>query len=184
MASAVSPSMDALADRHLSAHMLEHVLIGDLAPALVAVALTARIRAFRLPGPVWSFGLWAIALGVWHLPVAYDLAEAHRPVHVVEHGCFVLVGLLAWGNLVRLPTWESIGLAVAMLAAGMFLTTALIAGGRPLYAAYPSLGDQQLAALLMTGEQLLTLGALIAVRLRSYARLPHVDVAGGHPFSS
>lgn len=179
---AVSPWMDELADEHLSAHMLEHVVIGDLAPALVAVALAARLRLLPLPGAVPSFMLWALVFGLWHLPAAYDLAEAHTAVHVVEHGSFVAAGLLAWAQLVRLPAVRGVLFAVGMLMAGMLLTTALLAPYHAIYAAYPSFRDQQLAALLMTCEQLLTLGTYVAIRVRLQSAVEPEPHPGRHPF--
>ncbi|HEU5371516.1 MAG TPA: cytochrome c oxidase assembly protein [Gaiellaceae bacterium] len=181
---AVSPWVDELADAHLSVHMLEHVVIGDLAPALVAVALAARIRRLPLPGAAPSFVLWAAAFALWHLPAAYDLAEAHLAVHLAEHASFVAAGLLAWSQLVRLPPVRGILFAVGMLMAGMLLTTALLAPYHAVYEAYPSFRDQQLAALLMTCEQLLTLGTYVAIRVRLQAAAENRPVHAEHPFAA
>src|SRR5258708_458875 len=81
----VSP-LDAAGDEFLiSAHMLQHVLIGDAAPALLLLAVRGPLLAFMLPAPlggliarvealpVWaSLGIWAAAIGGWHVPAAYD----------------------------------------------------------------------------------------------------------------
>jgi cytochrome c oxidase assembly factor CtaG len=179
---AVSPWVDELADAHLSAHLLEHVVIGDLAPALAVVALAPRARRLRLPGAAPSFLLWAAVFGLWHLPAAYDVAEAHTAVHVAGHASFVAAGLLAWSQLVRLPPVRGVLLAVGMLMAGMLLTTALLAPYHAIYEAYPSFRDQQLAALLMTCEQLLTLGTYVAVRVRLQAAAETGGTRVEHPF--
>lgn len=179
---AVSPWLDELADAHLSAHMLEHVVIGDLVPALVAVALAPRVRRLRLPPAAPSFVLWATVFGLWHLPAAYDLAEAHTAVHVAEHVSFVGAGLLAWAQLVRLGPFRGVLFAVGMLMAGMLLTTALLAPYHAIYDAYPSFRDQQLAALLMTCEQLLTLGTYVAIRVRIQAAAEPGPARVDHPF--
>src|SRR5581483_7559993 len=85
----VSP-LDAAGDRYLlSAHMLEHVLIGDAGPALIVLALRGPLLAFTVPPslvrlanrrpplhrllaalnrPPIAASVWAVALGAWHVP--------------------------------------------------------------------------------------------------------------------
>jgi len=98
IAALVGP-LDRLAEtRYLSVHMLQHVLIGDLAPALMVAAVRGPLLVFLLPAQVLAplarsprlrkvlstvlrprvaFGLWAANLGVWHVPYLYDLALRH-----------------------------------------------------------------------------------------------------------
>ena len=81
----VSP-LDAIGDDYLiSAHMLQHVLIGDVAPVLLVVAVRGPLTFFLLPRPLLraiasrrplrrlvafvvrpttSFALWALAIGL------------------------------------------------------------------------------------------------------------------------
>ena len=116
----VSP-LDAVGDGYLlSAHMLQHVLIGDVAPVLLVLAVRGPLVFFLLPPallgplarfhplrallafvlrPLVSFSLWAAAMLVWHLPSAYDGAIRHPLVHDAEHLSFVLAGTLAWTQL-------------------------------------------------------------------------------------
>jgi putative membrane protein len=158
----VSP-LDGLAEEALSAHMLQHVLIGDLAPALAMLALRgplvffilppgllgplARSRGLRAVGrfllrPRVAFTLWAAAILGWHVPRVYDFALAHPWAHELEHSCFVLTGVLVWALLVdparrgELTVGGRIGLAVAMFVAGQLLTDALIFSSSPQYPAY------------------------------------------------
>ena len=51
LAVAVSPPVDAAADRRLSAHMAEHLAIGDLAPLLLVLGLTGPLLAPLLRSP-------------------------------------------------------------------------------------------------------------------------------------
>jgi cytochrome c oxidase assembly factor CtaG len=117
----VSP-LDGVADGYLlSAHMLEHVLIGDVAPMLALIAVRGPLVFFLLPqgvlralagiGPLraalsfllrpWvSFVLAVAAVAGWHVPAAYDYADLHRGVHDLQHACFVLAGTLVWAQLV------------------------------------------------------------------------------------
>ena len=191
----------------LSVHMLQHVLIGDLAVALAVVAIRGPLTFFLVPAPIlgrlarvgglrsllrallnpWlAFGLWAVTIGVWHIPAAYDYALDHQVVHDLEHLSFVIVGVLVWTQLVdparrrelRLP--GRLGLAIALFAAGQILSDVLIFAMRPLYPSYAEqtdrllglspLEDQRLAGLVMMGEQLLTLGTFVAILLVSQHR--------------
>ena len=82
---AVSPPVDAAAEERLSAHMAEHLLIGDLGPLLLVLGLTGPVLAplLRSPAarwarplgqPVVAVALWAADLYLWHLRVAYQAA--------------------------------------------------------------------------------------------------------------
>ena len=192
--------LDNLADEKLlSAHMGQHVLIGDLGPALMVTALRGPLLVFFLPAsilaplarnarvrsalgtllrPRVAFTLWAANLAIWHVPYLYDLALGHQNLHDFEHVCWVFTGLLVWTLLVdpgshkRLSVGGRVALAAAMFAAGMILSDVLIFTFTPLYSFYhgaygiSALLDQQLAGVVMTVEQLLTLGTCVALLLR------------------
>jgi putative membrane protein len=183
----VSP-LDEKADRLLSVHMLQHVLVGDAAPALLVVSLRGPLLAFVLPVrlgwivarverlPVWaSLAAWAAAIGAWHVPAVYDAALAHALVHDLEHASFVTAGLLVWTQLVdparrrRLSTGQRLAFAGCLFAAGQVLSDVLFLAG-PLYPAYGSGSDQQVAGLVMMVEQTLALGAFAALLLRELMR--------------
>jgi putative membrane protein len=167
----VSP-LDQVGDEELlSAHMLQHVLIGDAAPALLVVAVRGPLLFFLLPPPVLrplasfqplrallsvlmrplvSLGLWAVAFLGWHVPAAYDYAAAHPLVHDLEHLSFVVAGTLAWAQLVdparhgRLRRPQRVFFALAMLAVSQPLVDALLFTG-PAYPRY--VGAHGLSAL-------------------------------------
>ena len=184
-------------DTSLSAHMAQHVLIGDLGVALMIVAVRGPLLVFLLPAPVLSplarstrlravlatllrprvaFVLWAANLAIWHVPYLYDVALRHQALHDFEHVCWVLAGLLVWTLLVdpgshrRLTVGGRIALATAMFAAGQVLTDVLVFSFHSFYPAYNDVRDQQWAGLVMMGEQLLTLGTLAVVLLRPRLR--------------
>src|SRR5581483_1892555 len=77
----VSP-VDAVGeDQLLSAHMLQHLLLGDLgpfllpAPVLQAVARGPLRRLLStLLRPRVSLAIWLASIGAWHVPAAYDAA--------------------------------------------------------------------------------------------------------------
>ena len=186
--------MDRWADTHLAVHMLQHVLIGDAAIAVMVFAVRGPLLVFLLPAPLLvrvakarsffafllrpriAFGLWAANLAVWHVPYLYDLALRHNSVHYTEHACWVVAGLLVWTLLVdpgghkRLTVGGRIALAAAMFACGQILADVLIFSFHTLYPAYPGRTDQQLAGVAMMGEQLVTLGVLAFVLLRPRLR--------------
>src|SRR2546422_10062452 len=80
----------------LYAHMIEHLLLGDIAALLIVLGLTGpllapllRIGLFDrlrlLAHPALAFPLWAIDLYVWHIPALYEAALRHEGVHALEH---------------------------------------------------------------------------------------------------
>ena len=161
---AVVGPLDRLADdKLLSAHMAQHVLIGDLGPALMITALRGPLLVFFVPAallaplarsgrvravvgtllrPRVAFTLWAANLAIWHVPYLYDLALAHQGLHDFEHLCWAFTGVLVWTLLVdpgshkRLTVGGRVALAVAMFAAGQILTDVLVFSFTPLYPAY------------------------------------------------
>jgi cytochrome c oxidase assembly factor CtaG len=156
--------LDRLADEKLlSAHMGQHVLIGDLGPALMVTALRGPLLVFFLPAPILAplarnrrvravlgtllrprvaFSLWAANLAVWHVPYLYDLALRHQKLHDFEHVCWVVSGILVWTLLVdpgshrRLSVGGRVALAAAMFAAGQVLVDVLVFTFTPLYPFY------------------------------------------------
>ena len=159
----VSP-LDGLGDEELlSAHMLQHVLIGDAAAALLVVAVRGPLLFFLLPPsvlkplaslrplraflsvllrPLVSLGLWAVVLYAWHIPRVYDYAAAHPLVHDLEHLSFVVAGILVWAQLVdparhgRLRRPQRVFFALAMVALAQPLVDALIFTSTPAYPRY------------------------------------------------
>jgi putative membrane protein len=161
---AVVGPLDRLADdKLLSAHMGQHVLIGDLGPALMVTALRGPLLVFFLPAAVLAplarsprvrsvlstllrprvaYTLWAANLAIWHVPYLYDLALEHQKLHDFEHICWTFCGFLVWTLLVdpgshrRLTVGGRVALAAAMFAAGQILTDVLVFTFTPLYTFY------------------------------------------------
>jgi putative membrane protein len=209
LAGLVSP-IHTLGEEHLLwVHMLQHVLIGDLGIALIVVSVRGPLHVFLLPprvvGPIArdrdvraivsfllrpkvAFVLWAANLAVWHIPSLYITAILHPWLHDLEHGCWMLAGLLVWTLLVdpgshrRLTNAGRIALAAAMFACGQVLTDVLVFSFQPLYPLYrgaygfSAISDQKLAGVVMMAEQLVVLGTFAFLVLRPrlrHARLVH-----------
>jgi len=198
----VSP-LDAASDHYLlSAHMLQHVLIGDAAPLLLVLAVRGPLAFFLLPPavlkplasfrplraclrmllrPSVTFALWVTAMLGWHVPAAYDYTLSHPVVHDLEHASFVLVGTLAWLQLIdpvrhaRLTRGRRIAFAFGLLVFTHPISDGLIFSPTAVYHPYAQqparllglgvITDQRLAGVVMLAEQLLTLGTFIAVLL-------------------
>jgi putative membrane protein len=162
--------LDALAEETLvSAHMLQHLVIGDIAPLLIVLGVRGPIAFFLLPPPALrplarlaplrrlldlllrpavSFGVWAAALAAWHVPQLYDAAIAHPALHAVEHASLFLGGLLLWTQIVdptrrtrALTPGRRAALAAGALFGGMALGELLLASG-PLYPHYAQAADR------------------------------------------
>jgi putative membrane protein len=200
----VSP-LDGIGEEQLlSAHMLQHAVLLDVGPALVLVALRGPLVFFLLPAevlgplgrlrplrvlarfllrPLVAFVAWIAAVAGWHVPVAYGYALRHTWAHELEHASFVLVGLLAWAQLVDPARRRALGAAWrACFALGLFVAAHAVLhpallGGHVLYAPYRSvtgrplglspLADQHLAAWLMTVEAAVVLGAFLLLLFRA-----------------
>ena len=203
----VSP-LDAAGEEYLlSAHMLQHVVIGDLGPALIVVALRGPLLVFLLPAtvlaplarlaslrtalgflvrPPVAIVLWAVVVGAWHVPAAYNYTLTHRVVHDLEHVTFVLAGFLVWTVIVdparrgELRVAGRVAACVLLFAFGQVLADVLLFSFDPLYGPYAAqeerllglsaLTDQRLAGVFMMAEQAVTLGTAVALLLLSQHR--------------
>src|SRR5262245_35798719 len=109
-----------LAERWLTAHMVQHLLLmvvvapllwmgAPVAPLLVGgpralrrgvLALTnspmGRILTRWILHPSVGWTAFALGLWVWHAPALYDLALDSHLWHRVEHACFLGSALLFW----------------------------------------------------------------------------------------
>jgi len=110
----VSP-IDGLGEDYLfSMHMVQHILVGDLAPLLVLLSLsrvimrplTRRLMAVEralgpLAHPATGIAVWLTLIYVWHIPAMYDAALNHSALHALEHACFFTGGIALWWPLIQ-----------------------------------------------------------------------------------
>jgi cytochrome c oxidase assembly factor CtaG len=169
----------------LTAHMVEHLLLGDIAALLIVLGLTGaliapilRIKLFDrlriLAHPLIAFPLWAIDLYVWHLPVLYEAALRHTGVHALQHAMFLGFGINMWMCLfgpLPMPSWfgnlAKLGYIVAVRLTGTVLGNVFLWSGSVFYPFYvhgeavwrvSPIADQNLAgAVMMVEESILTL---------------------------
>jgi cytochrome c oxidase assembly factor CtaG len=172
----LSPLAELGGERLFSAHMIQHLLLGDIAPLLVALALGARAAVLH---PLAALLAWCGALALWHVPRLYDEALRTEWVHQLQHLSFFLAGLALWGAIVgerALLAWR-IGAVVGMGLAGLVLGNLFLWAGHVIYTPYSSaprawglspLADQQLGGAIMLAEgAAVTIGVLAWLLLRA-----------------
>jgi putative membrane protein len=176
-------------------HMVEHLLLGDIAALLIVLGLTGpliapilKIRFFDrlriLAHPLIAFPLWAVDLYVWHLPVLYQAALRHSGIHALEHTMFLALGVNMWMCLfgpLPMPSWfgnaAKLGYIVAVRLTGTVLGNIFLWSGTVFYPFYlqgdavhhiSPLADQNIAgAIMMVEESFLTLGLFCWLFLRT-----------------
>jgi cytochrome c oxidase assembly factor CtaG len=111
------PPLASLADDLLSAHMVQHVLLADIAPALLVLGLRSPLLALGMPaqylrlvapggryGHVWRaltrpwvvLPLWAAAQVSWSTPWLMSAVERSSALHLLQHAALFYTGLLLW----------------------------------------------------------------------------------------
>jgi putative membrane protein len=198
---ALASPLEGLGDDYLfSAHMLQHVLLGDIAPLLLLLSLsrvimrpaTRRLMAVEralgpLAHPATGLVVWLVLMYLWHVPALYDAALERPLVHLLEHVSFFTAGVAVWWPLVQpVPMrrqmrglWPVayIGSAKFGLAAlGLYLTWS----GTAIYTYYEdvpriwglsAVEDQNVGGAIMMVEQSLTfVVVLAALFIRMLAR--------------
>ena len=138
---AVAPPLDGIADDLTSVHMVQHLLLGLVAPLLLVIATPLQVAGAALPRPVRRTVVRAghrltgpahasrrpVALAalivvaevatwaVWHVPAAYDAAVRNEALHGVEHLLMFLTGCALWWLVVVSGWHERSGLAIVYL---------------------------------------------------------------------
>jgi putative membrane protein len=192
---ALASPIDAFGEEQfLSFHMVQHVLLGDLAPLAMVAGLTGPIlrpalsihwvNSLRgLAHPFVALPLWAVDLYVWHLPPLYQGALHHDAVHALQHLCFFTFGALMWAPVIEVlpaPAWFGTGAKLGYIVVVRLLETVLgnvfLWAGSVFYPFYEHpvekwgispLSDQGIAGgVMMIEGSLVTLGALAWLFLR------------------
>ena len=124
---ALSAPMDRLSDTLFSAHMVQHILLLEVAAPLIVLsrpwsrlwrpfslstrravaagvargtwAAPLRSAGHLLAVPAVAFMLMNGVFVLWHVPVLYDAALAHPLLHDLEHATFFLAALVFWAHL-------------------------------------------------------------------------------------
>jgi putative membrane protein len=190
VAALMSP-IDELGEQILAMHMVQHVLLLDVAPVLIILSFTKVLlrpatrrihwierRAGIFASPLFAIVLYTAAMWVWHIPALYNAAAEHSGVHVLEHITFSLAGFMYWWHLLspvstRLrregmtPIVYMLSTKVTVGFLGILLTFAPDAiysfyENQPEYWGLSPQADQALAGAIMAIEQAVVMGIAVA----------------------
>jgi cytochrome c oxidase assembly factor CtaG len=191
---ALASPIHAFGEELFAFHMLQHVLLGDLAALCLVASLTGPLlrpllalkpitRLRVLAHPLVALPVWAVNLYLWHLPVLYEGALENDAVHALQHVSFFAAGALMWAPVVEVlpgPMWFGTGAKLGYIVVVRLLETVLgnvfIWSGTVFYDVYADgsvpwdlspLADQGWAGTVMMLEgSLVTIGAIAWLFLR------------------
>jgi cytochrome c oxidase assembly factor CtaG len=205
----VSP-VDALGEEQfLFMHMIQHIVIGDLAPLLIVAGLTGPIlrpllalpyvgRLRVLGHPLIALPLWAFNLYIWHLPALYEAALHHDVIHALQHTLFFACGVLFWAAVLEPlpgPAWFGSGAKLLYIVVarvvGMILANVMLWSSSVFYSTYVHASrwgitpqsDQGIAgSVMMIVDSIVTIGAIawLFLKLAGESELRQQLIEQGH----
>jgi len=102
---ALETPIDTISDHYLdSVHMLQHVLLGFVAPPLMLLGLSPQMAGWlalipfvrAITEPIAAQVIAAFVMIAWHLPSLYDATLHSESLHVIEHLTFIGSGLVLY----------------------------------------------------------------------------------------
>lgn len=112
--------LNALADGYLfSAHMVQHIILLLIVPALLllslprSLSLAIRPRLLGHPLVGWAAGVGTMWL--WHAPTMCNAAIASRPVHALQTLSLIVLGCLFWRQIIAPREEERLSPPAAVL---------------------------------------------------------------------
>ncbi|GAC1442790.1 MAG: cytochrome c oxidase assembly protein [Chloroflexota bacterium] len=205
---ALQSPIDMLGASLFTFHMMQHLLLimvaapllllGDPAVTMlrgIPLELRRRALGFAVGQPIFHrigavlsalnrplavFLLFTFDLYLWHWSWLFNLTLRNDSVHIVEHLCFIVTGLLLWSQVIdqpvlhaRLSYIQRTVYIAATAAAGNVLAMFFVFTTSPLYAPYAHpvkrlydmtpVGDQQIAGALMWIPVLFVFGTAAVV---------------------
>jgi len=192
---ALASPIDAVGEEDLFlVHMLQHVMVGDLAPLCLVAGLTGPVlrpvlalpaidRLRVLAHPLVALPLWTVNLYMWHIPWLYQAALGHSALHALEHFAFFTCGALMWSPVLETlpaPVWFGTAMKLGYIGVVRLIETILgnvfIWTNSVFYPWYEhadpvwgisAVHDQNLAGVVMMAEgSIVTIAALAWLFLR------------------
>jgi cytochrome c oxidase assembly factor CtaG len=172
----------------LSAHMVQHLLIADIAAPLLLIGLRSPLLVFFLPRevlvplarsrlrpllralrrPLVAIPVYVAVLYGWHFGFMFEAAVRSPLVHAVQHATFIGAGVLVWWSALepkrrRTPgaLWK-IGHILGARLAGMFLGMSFVLIREPVYTSVYGSGERGWG-LQALGDQQLAGGLMVVV---------------------
>ena len=171
------PPFEVQTDVNLGIHMLQHVIIAIagvfIGYPLYKSHLGDRTRSAR----IGLLGLAAVIglLITWHLPYLWDAAVASLSVHVVEHFCFLIIGILIGLCVPMLPDNFKVIALVLAISGHMFYGFALFLLNTQVYPLYPLAQQQLLGIALFAPSPAYIIGYLYFSLMRESRRLEAIE---------
>lgn len=163
----VSPLHHLGMDYLLSAHMVQHMMVGDIAPILLCLGVYGPMRFFVVPQPVlrWAggprmrpvirqlgrprtaFWAWVAATAVWYIPAVYNAALDSTALHYLMWSTIFITGVAVWSHILAMVPHMQMsharraGYAIGLLFAGMLVSEFLFLND-PLYQVYVDQPDR------------------------------------------
>jgi cytochrome c oxidase assembly factor CtaG len=163
----VSPLHHLGMDYLLSAHMVQHMMVGDIAPLLLCLGVYGPMRFFVVPRPIlrWAggpgmrpvirqlgrpqvvFWAWVTATAVWYVPSVYTTTLDNALLHYLMWSTIFITGVAVWSHILamvpgmRMTNAKRAGYAVGLLFAGMIVSEFLFLND-PLYQVYVDQPDR------------------------------------------
>jgi putative membrane protein len=164
----------------LAGHMLQHLVVMNIAALLFALALRPGLRGSLAASTV----LQIVLLWGWHVPPVFEVVRHHPVAELAMQGSLLAVAFVFWGAVLAHPVdkaWQTI-LATLVTAKAFCMFGAILcfsrrllypAHGSPDVAGLSALDDQQLAGLFMVAScTVVYVAAAVALFLRW---LDHVE---------
>jgi cytochrome c oxidase assembly factor CtaG len=173
-------------DRSFAAHMAQHLLLGDLAPLALAIALVGAAWLH----PLLAVAVWAANLVAWHVPVVYEAALHHEWIHVLQHVALFAAGASLWSAVLsrRAGVPARLSAVAAMMVVSLGVSSVLLWWPRVLYSTYRGahtlggispLSDQRLGGGLMLLEGSVVAFAVAGWLILQLLREQPVSAAAG-----
>jgi putative membrane protein len=199
LAGATTPTVESLAERSFTGHMVQHLTMIVLAAPLLVISRPVEVlgsagrRRRHRPGPVrrrmaqvWRRRgavlaplAFAAVLVLTHLTAVYDVALTNRWVHEAEHVAYAGAAIALWAAVRGTGTHRAFGriaAVFAVIACTAFVGVVLISAGAALVPTYEArlgateaLADQRRAAALMWVTGMLTTLPLLLLAVWRWA---------------
>jgi putative membrane protein len=192
LSGAAASGLDDRAERLLSAHMLQHALIGLVAAPLLVAAAPVRLALGTLPPParrclarqlhrwrvlthpVVGLAVFVLVLALVHLPAIYQAALRHPLLHAGEHALLLWSAIALWVPIIgadpvphRTGPIARLGVLIAAMTAMSALGAVLASMSRVAYPAYVApglaLGDDPLRDQALAGGIMWVSGMIVVL---------------------
>jgi cytochrome c oxidase assembly factor CtaG len=187
---AVAFGLEARAGERLSAHMVQHMLLGLVAAPLLVASAPVRLALGTLPAParrrlaralhhpalralthpLAGLAIFVVVLAGVHVPAVYEAALRDPLLHAGEHALLLWSAIALWVPLVgadplprRAGAVARVSVLIAAMTAMSALGATLAALPKPAYPAYAGLGGNPLRDQALAGGVMWVAGMVVVL---------------------